>query len=73
MGRAYLTEVVDTVVNVLGAVVACEAKKTLALIVRVVVDTDSTILAWVELLAAEWNLPLAVLACGTQKSYVCCG
>lgn len=53
---------VRTVVDVLGAVVAGEAQATQALIVGIVVDAGGTILAWVELLAAEGNLALTVLA-----------
>lgn len=55
---------VDTVIDVLSAVVTCEAKETLALIVGVVINTGGTILARVELLATERNLALTILACG---------
>lgn len=61
MSHTYLAQMVGTVVNIFGAVVACEAKEALAFIVGVVVDTSSTILAWVELLATEGNLSLTIL------------
>lgn len=54
---------VNTVIHILSAVVSSEAKKTLTLIVGVVVETSSTILAGIEFLAAEGNLALTVLAC----------
>lgn len=53
---------IGTVVDVLGAVVAGEAQATQTLVVGVVVDAGGAILAWVELLAAEGNLALTVLA-----------
>lgn len=52
---------VHTVVHVLCAVVSRKAKEALALIMCVVVEAGGTILARVELLAAEGNLALAVL------------
>lgn len=55
---------VGTVINVLSAVVPSEAQEALALIMGVVVDACGTVLTGVELLAAEGNLALAVLAYG---------
>lgn len=51
---------VHTVIHVISAVVSCKAEEALALVMGVVVEAGGTILAWVEFLAAEGNLTLAV-------------
>ena len=58
----YLAHVIDTVVDVLGAVLAAEAGNAIAGVVGEVVDALAAVLARRELVGAKRNLCLAELA-----------